>query len=297
MAVVDIDKDGLDDIVRLDNGTTFRIEFQQVGGSFSSYVFPGTFSSRTWGVTVADVDQNGMRDIAVGGTGSSTEIWFADGPFNPVSFSSFALSDVSFLQGANFVDINNDGQVDFFACDDVDISKPYLGTGGQSMTYDLSLLPAYSTVPSDNSGNYASIWTDYDDDGDGDMYLSKCRLGVGDPGDGRRRNQLFRNEGNGSFTDVAEAAGLLPLAQSWSADFADIDNDGDMDFFVVNHDKSGALYRNDGNNVFTDVTAATGMAGSLPISSNGIQCNFEDFNNDGWIDLLLRNAVQITYGF
>jgi hypothetical protein len=293
MAVVDMNKDGLDDIVRLDNGTTFRIEFQLPGGNFSSYIHSESFSNRTWGITVADVDLNGMRDIAVGGTGSSTEIWFSDDPGNPNGYHSFALPDVRFLQGANFADINNDGLVDFFACDDVDISKPYRASGGRSMTYDLNLLPAYSTVPSDNSGNYASIWTDYDDDGDVDMYLSKCRLGVGDSGDGRRRNQLWKNNGNGSFSDVAEAVGLLPLAQSWSADFADIDNDGDMDFFVVNHDISGALYRNDGNNVYTNITAETGMASSLPISSNGIQCNFEDFNNDGWIDLLLTHRQNI----
>lgn len=293
MAVVDMNKDGLDDIVRLDNGTTFRIDFQESGGGFSTYISPATFSSRTWGVTVADVDQNGIRDIAVGGTGNSTGIWFASQPFNPLSFTNFALPEVIFLQGANFTDIDNNGLVDFFACDDVDISKPYRATGGQSMTYDLDLMPAFSTVPSDNSGNYASLWTDYDDDGDLDMYLSKCRGGVTNPGDGRRRNQLFRNEGDGTFTDVAETVGLLPLAQTWSADFADIDNDGDMDCFVVNHDKSGVLYRNDGNNTFTDVTISTDMASSLPVTSNGIQCNFEDFNNDGWIDLLLTHNSGI----
>ncbi|WP_026232388.1 FG-GAP-like repeat-containing protein [Neolewinella persica] len=293
MAVVDVNKDGLDDIIRIGDGRNIRIEFQHVGGSFSAYLFPTALSTRTWGITVADVDGNGVRDIAVGGTNNSTEIWFAEDPLNPLGFSSTPLPEVFFLQGANFIDINNDGLVEFFACDDVDISKPYRYSGGQSMTYDLNLLSAYSTVPSDNSGNYASVWTDYDDDGDLDMYLSKCKLGVGDPTDGRRLNQLFRNNGDGSFTDVAEAAGLLPLAQSWSADFADIDNDGDMDCFVVNHDKSGALYRNDGNNVFTDVTVATGIAASLPVTSSGIQCNFEDFNNDGWIDLLLTHGQGI----
>jgi hypothetical protein len=293
MAVVDVNKDGLDDIIRLDDGKNIRIEFQNVGGGFSAYIFPTALSSRTWGITVADVDGNGMRDFAVGGTGSSTEIWFAEDLFNPLGFSSSALPDVRFLQGANFTDINNDGLVDFFACDDVDISKPYRNAGGTTMTYDLNLIPAYSTVPSDNSGNYASIWTDYDDDGDMDMYLSKCRLGASNPIDGRRLNQLFQNDGNGNFSDVAEAAGLLPLAQSWSADFADIDNDGDMDCFIVNHDKSGGLYRNDGNNVYTDVTASTGMGASLPISPNGIQCNFEDFNNDGWVDLLLTHKEGI----
>jgi hypothetical protein len=293
MAVVDVNKDGLDDIIRLDDGKNIRIEFQGAGGAFSFYALPTSLSNQTWGITVADVDANGMRDFAVGGTSASTEIWFADDPLGAIGFSSFSLSDVSFLQGANFTDINNDGAVDYFACDDVDISKPYRGNGNKTMTYDLNLMPAYSTVPSDNSGNYASIWTDYDDDGDLDMYLSKCRQGVSDSNDGRRLNQLYQNDGSGNFSDVAAAAGLLPFAQSWSTDFADIDNDGDMDCFIVNHDKSGGLYRNDGNNVFTDITASTGMGASLPVTSNGIQCTFDDFNNDGWIDLFLTRRHGI----
>ncbi|MFK8164814.1 MAG: FG-GAP-like repeat-containing protein [Lewinella sp.] len=293
MAVVDVNKDGLDDVVHIEQGRFLCIEFQEEGGRFSLFVPQENLPGATWGVTVADVDLDGMRDIALGGIGFTTEVWFLGELNTPNFITRHALPEVNFLQGANFVDINNDGLVDYFACDDVEISKPYFGNGNKTMSHAPFLMPAFSTLPSDNSGNYASIWTDYDDDGDLDMYLSKCKQGANNPLDGRRLNQLFENDGNGNFVNVAEAVGLLPFAQTWSADFADIDNDGDMDCFVVNHDKSGILYRNNGNNIFTDVTAETGMAASLPVSPNGIQCNFEDFNNDGWIDLLLTHRDGI----
>ncbi|MEZ5022758.1 MAG: VCBS repeat-containing protein [Chitinophagales bacterium] len=86
----------------------------------------------------------------------------------------------------------------------------------------------------------------YDSDGDIDMYLSKCRLGVDDTLDGRRVNQLWENDGNNNYTDVAVAKGIVPYGQSWSTDFADIDNDGDWDAFVINHDKISTFYENIG---------------------------------------------------
>ncbi len=289
MAIVDMNLDGREDIVRLENGIYPRIEFQQPDGSFATYFFPSPLTNRAWAMVIADVDQNGARDIVMGGTSNSTRIFFAAAPFMPTGFTEAPLPEIIFLQGANFADINNDGLLDFFGCDDVDISKPYRFSPPLAMQFDGNLIAAVSSVPSDNSGNYASLWTDYDDDGDLDMYLSKCRQGVSNPNDGRRINQLFQNNGDGTFTDVAATAGLIPFAQSWSADFADIDNDGDLDCFIVNHDLTNRLYRNEGDNTYTDITETFLVSGPGPPS--GIQCNFDDFNNDGWVDLLLTNYL------
>src|ERR1051325_10506586 len=73
-------------------------------------------------------------------------------------------------------------------------------------------------------GNYASIWTDYDNDGDSDLFISKCS---GPP------CELHRNNGNGTFTDVAYVSGLnFTTVSSWSSAIFDYDNDGDMDILV-----------------------------------------------------------------
>ncbi|MEM6770955.1 MAG: FG-GAP-like repeat-containing protein, partial [Bacteroidota bacterium] len=201
------------------------------------------------------------------------------------------IPDTEFQQGANFVDIDVDGDLDHFACDDIALSVPSRNDGTGNFTEDYSLINPVSTVPSDNSGNYASIWTDFDDDGDVDLYLSKCRQGVTDPDDGRRLNQLFRNDGNGNFVDIAEAVGLLPRAQTWSTDFADVDNDGDLDAFILNHEAPSLMMINDGQGLFHDSSTVWGIPAEH--FALGIQCNFEDFDNDGWIDLL----VTFTGGF
>lgn len=293
MAVVDMDGDGLDDIVRFNGSDTLRIEFQQFDGTFSSWTYPAGSLGGIWSLAVADVDGDGLRDIGLGGY-NNTQMLKASNEGGTYGFSqSYATPNITLLQGSNFAPITGGATVEYFACDDNVLSKAFHINNDGSLTYDSTLINPVSTVPSDNSGNYASVWTDYDNDGDLDMYFSKCRLGVSEEMDGRRLNQMWQNDGNGNFTDVAEAIGLLPMAQSWAADFADIDNDGDLDCFIVNHDKSSGLYKNNGDGTFTDVTVAMGIDQSLAIGPFGIQCNFEDFDNDGYVDLLLTHRDNV----
>src|SRR5690606_9026549 len=124
-----------------------------------------------------------------------------------------------------------------------------------------------------------------------DLYIAKCRLGINDPFDGRRLNLLFQNQGDGTYVDVAEAANIRPLAQSWSIDFGDIDNDGDLDAFLITHSQQSDLYENLGPGpelgTFADITPDSGMGLSLNGLGQGIQAHFEDFDNDTFVDLLV----------
>jgi PKD repeat protein len=286
IGVADMNGDGRDDIIRLDNASNLEIEYQPMFGAWTSLVFGNTGPSNEWSMCVADADNNGFNDIILGGANNGLKFLTANGTGTNYSSSNLSAPNI-FLQGSNFADMNNDGEIDFFGCHDNGISSAYSGDGAGNFTYDLGLINAASTVPSDNSGNYGSVWTDYDNDGDLDMYLSKCRLGVTDPFDGRRINLLFQNDGSNNFTDVAAAAGMIPYGQSWATDFADVDNDGDLDAFVINHDIPNMFYINNGDGTFTDVTATTGIVADLAAVPSGIQCKFEDFDNDGYVDLLL----------
>lgn len=285
MGVADMNGDGLDDIIRLDGTSTLRFDYQpSTGNTFTGFTY-GQLQGTQWGMCIADADENGFNDFFTGGGYNGLKLLKADN-----SGSSYSLSTISilpiFLQGANFADIDNDGDLDIFACNDVGLSHVYRNDGPGSMIYDENLINTASTVPSDNSGNYGSVWTDYDSDGDLDLYISKCRQDVTNPNDGRRLNLLFQNDGQGNFVDVAEEAGLLPHGQSWATDFADIDNDGDLDCFVINHDIDCNLYINNGLNYFTDIMANSGMASALSTAGDGIQCKFVDFDNDTYVDLL-----------
>ncbi len=295
IGISDMNADGLDDIVRLSNANSLEIEYQNASGTFTRYVH-GSIGGSSWAICIADVDDNGYNDIFTGGAYNDLKLITANNDGS--SYTSNTLGGPSiFVQNLNFADIDNNGMIDIFACHDDGISSPYKNTNNGTLTYDLSLINSESTIPSDNSGNYGSIWTDYDNDGDQDLYISKCRLGVSDNMDGRRVNLLFQNDGNGNYTDVAQAAGLLPLAQSWAANFEDIDNDGDLDCFIINHDITSTLHENNGNGTFTDITSISGIATELSNLGLGIQVMMEDFDNDTYIDLFITTRSSDHYLF
>jgi len=284
IGVTDMNNDGLDDIIRLHNAQNLEIEYQTASGAFIRNEIT-SLNQLAWALCLADTDNNGFNDILAGGFYDKLKL------LNSIDGDIFELNQLDgddiFVQNASFADINNDGGIDLFVCNDDGISSPYKNDNDGVLAYDLSLINTASTVPSNNSGNYGSIWSDYDNDGDLDLYISKCKMGVDDPMDGRRLNLLFQNDGNGNFTDVAEASGLLPLGQSWATSFEDIDNDGDFDAMIINHDIPSVIYENNGDGTFTDITASTTIANKLGSFGYGIQVIMEDFNNDTFVDLFL----------
>lgn len=284
MGIADMNADQKDDIIRFDQGRIMSIEYQgNPDAAFATHTHGAVHGSSEWSMCVADADENGYNDVLVGGFGH-VNLLMANN--SGTSYTMSALNNANiFLQGSNFVDINNDGALDIFACHDNGLSRAYENNGSGGFSFNNGLITATSSPASDDSGNYASIWTDYDNDGDLDMYLSKCRQGASSFTDLRRINMLWENDGNNNFTEVAEQAGLKIGAQTWATDFADIDNDGDMDCFVLNHDSPSQLLENMGDGTFVDITSNSGMSAHLNFS--GIQAIFRDFDNDGLVDLLV----------
>ncbi|MBK6784499.1 MAG: VCBS repeat-containing protein [Saprospiraceae bacterium] len=120
------------------------------------------------------------------------------------------------------------------------------------MQIDFSLINT-SELP----GNYSSVWTDYNNDGKADLYVSKC-LPNTLPGHPARTN-LYKNLGSNQFQEVGAQAHVDDNAQSWTSVFEDFDHDGDMDFLVINHDDNNRFYRNNGDGTFTDIIEFTGI--------------------------------------
>lgn len=121
----------------------------------------------------------------------------------------------------------------------------------------------------------SAAWFDYDDDGWPDLFVSPpCGL--------------LRNNRDGTFTDVTEAAGIARSYECQSAAISDIDNDGDLDLFSTrgfSQPEANVLYRNDGDGTFTDVTASSGISGSQLTRA----ATFGDYDNDGDEDLYVVN--------
>lgn len=124
-------------------------------------------------------------------------------------------------------------------------------------------------------------WFDYDGDGDEDLYLAG---GWGD-------NILYRNEGNGTFTDVTQASGLV-LPDSTTAQgvvTGDIDNDGYREVYISTMwNAHNFLFRNNGDGTFTDITTSSGLIQDTVWTSSSA---FADVNRDGYIDLYTGNYV------
>jgi hypothetical protein len=291
IGVADMNNDGLDDIVRLSESRVLNLEFQQAGNQkFENLVVEQVSNQSQWSLVVGDVNNDGFNDLICGGRYDGVKLLTSLDEASDFEMS-FLPEDDLFMQASNMVDINNDGYIDYFACHDDAESRIWRNDSTGHFVpaddwIDMSTVPA-----SDNSGNYGSIWTDFDHDGDIDLYIAKCRQGVNNPSDPRRINALYVNDGNGNFTEQAEAANLKIGAQSWTADFQDIDNDGDYDCFVTNHDAPSMLLENDGSGVFTDITEGSGISiGGLPI-----QGVMRDFDNDGFVDIIVAGSAHFLY--
>ncbi len=283
---VDMNGDHLDDYVRVSSGGV-GIDFQNPDGTFTSQFFSMSIASPpTWSIAAGDMDGDGFTDLVLGNGNRVSFLWADSTDGTNISGFTYDNSDSTYIfsQRSNVVDIDNDGDLDAFVCHDVDESHPYRNDGSRNLIMDQSLI-----VTLDRPGNYASLWVDYDNDGDIDMFLTKCRGGASS-GDPDRDNAMYTNNGDGTFTENGLDIGMRDNAQSWSTVFQDFDNDGDFDAFIVNHTDQNRFMQNDGNGNFVDIIGSTGInANDLGAWEN----QAADFNNDGFVDIFSELAREL----
>ncbi|MCB0762579.1 MAG: VCBS repeat-containing protein [Flavobacteriales bacterium] len=286
LGVVDMNQDGYDDIIILHTSNQLNIVYQDAMGDFSGTNYGYVSNNSQWGMAVADIDNDGHNDVFCGGAYDGVHFWNIDGPGN---YYDVDLAEGSiFMQGCSLGDINNDGWLDAFACHDDGESHIWSNDGAGALVPANDWIDMASNPPSDNSGNYGSVFTDFDHDGDLDLFIAKCRQFVSDPYDPRRINTLWVNDGENNYTDQALERGLVLYEQSWTSDFADIDNDGDFDCLITNHSTTLKLMENNGMGYFTDITAGSG----LEINEFFLQAKFADFDNDGFVDLIYAGGGE-----
>ena len=139
------------------------------------------------------------------------------------------------------------------------------------------------------------IWFDYNNDGLPDLYVANGRpledsmhpYPLKEKSATPPHNHLYRNDGNGHFTDVTDKAGLNPDMYSIAVTAADYDNDGFVDLLVTAYGKA-ILYHNDGNGHFTDVTAKAG----IKVDGWSISSTWLDYDKDGCTDLFVGRYVK-----
>ncbi|MFK7832251.1 MAG: FG-GAP-like repeat-containing protein [Winogradskyella sp.] len=308
IALVDLNGDFLDDVVSV-SASNINVHYQVASGGFNmaNIATPNADFSPNWSLAAGDFDRNGYNDLVYGGGSGVT---FMQANDTGTGYTEISGPDYVFSQRSNFVDINNDGHLDAFVCHDVQANVYYINDGSGNLNFFQGQSPG--VVPNGlgltpGGGNYGTVWIDYDNDRDMDLFIAKCRGGSTTIS----TNELWRNDGNGVFVNVADSNGwyntnypgvghdnssnLGDNVQTWSSAWADFDNDGDMDVYVgassgTNGDSK--LMRNNGDGTFTDVTAGSGVLAA----QMGIENAPADFDNDGYIDVLTNGDILFNNG-
>jgi len=276
VAFYDYDNDGWLDIF-LVNGS--RLEGFPAGSEPTSHLFrnnrDGTFTDVTvkagvahsgWGqgVCVGDYDNDGWEDLFVTYYGKNVLYHNnGDGTFTDVSQKAgVAGKGTRWNTGCAFVDYDRDGRLDLFVANYIDM--------------DIATAP----VPESGPCLYKSVM-----------------VACGPPGLQGGKNILYHNNGDGTFTDVSEAAGIFRSNGTYGLGIltADFDNDGWLDIYVANDSTASALYRNKGNGTFEDVAVEAGCALSpdgKPQAGMGVSA--ADYDLDGNLDLVKTNFAGDT---
>ena len=214
------------------------------------------------------------------------------GPMIPVRYVREPVgSDATTLPGANnpeeagggacMVDLFGDGKTDLISLGDgAHAIHAYRNVGGRFEQV------AVNQLGLDVSGDaIACTVGDFDNDGLPDIAVSL-----------HDRVVLFRNLGHGKFSDVTKAVGITPQNEPAGLTFVDYDHDGDLDLFVTGKPLAGAgapsvLWRNNGNQTFTDVTGPTGLGGRGATRN----ATLSDINNDRAVDLVVTGSEPPTF--
>jgi enediyne biosynthesis protein E4 len=276
VAFYDYDNDGWLDIF-LVNGT--RLEGFPADSEPTSHLFrnnrDGTFTDVTakagvahsgWGqaVCVGDYDNDGWDDLFVTYFGKNVLYHNnGDGTFTDVSQKAGVAGKVTrWNTGCAFLDYDRDGRLDLFVANYIDL--------------DLATAP----VPESGPCLYKSVM-----------------VACGPPGLVGGKNILYHNNGDGTFTDVSEASGILRANGTYGLGVltADLDNDGWPDIYVANDSTASALYQNKKNGKFQDIAVEAGCALSpdgKPQAGMGVSA--ADYDLDGNLDIVKTNFAGDT---
>jgi hypothetical protein len=292
----DFDNDGLLDIVvtTLDPTQHMALYRNRGDGTFEDRAKEAGLTGQLGGLycVQADFDNDGHMDIFI-----CRGAWVhlpmrpsllrnnGDGTFTDVTEKSGLLEAVN-SNSACWADYDNDGHVDLFVCCERQPNRLYRNKGDGTFEE----VAAQAGMQGNGTMCKGACWIDFDNDGYPDLFINNY-LGPA---------QLFRNNRDGTFTDVTRQMGIDGPQKGFSCWAFDFDNDGWLDLFATSYDRTledvvkglmgqphgsqpNKLFRNLQGKGFKDVTKEAGL--DVVLSAMG--SNFGDLDNDGWLDMYL----------
>ena len=274
------------------------------------------------GVAIGDYDNDGLPDVYLVGSDVGNRLYRNKGNFEFEDLTEFANVDGSFAgknlwgSGATFADVENDGDLDLYVCNMAGPNLLYINQGDGTFE-EQSYLRGCNYTGASKSANFC----DFDRDGDLDIYLVTYQDKQPDASidpvemvDGKKRIRkeyrdqymlvgdgvvksgeadiLYRNNGDGTFEEITEEAGLVDYGTSLAAVWLDYDNDGWFDIYVSNDFHSpDRLFRNNGDGTFSDILPQ--VAKHTPWFSMGNDA--ADVNRDGLVDIFTSDMAGTSH--
>ncbi|MBK9316579.1 MAG: CRTAC1 family protein [Acidobacteria bacterium] len=325
-ALLDFDNDGRLDIYLVNSPTVASAGNPQSAcselwrnngdGTFVDVTEKAGVGYPGWGMGVAtgDYDNDGWQDLYVTCFGPNRLYRNnGDGTFTDIAVKA-GVADPRWSTGAAFGDYDNDGRVDLFVANYIDLKLEALPEFGRGKNCQFQGMPVQcgpqglrgvgdSLFHNNGDGTFNDVsrqagvddkellfglgvvWCDFNEDGRIDLYVAN------DTG----ANYLYQNNGDGTFLEIGLMSGAALSEDgkgqaSMGVAIGDYDHRGRSSIFVTNFsDEYNALYRHEKGFTFTDVSYAT-QTGRASLPYVGWGCGFFDYDNDGWLDLLVVNG-------
>jgi enediyne biosynthesis protein E4 len=236
-----------------------RLYHQKADGTFEDVTEKAGLagSGYSTGVAVGDYDNDGNDDLFVAGYGHSTLYHNnGDGTFTDVTASA-GVAGSGWMTSAAWVDYDNDGRLDLVVA--------------RYMVWD-----------------FDDIYCGHREEG----LRSYCHPDLFKPAS----VLLYHNDGNGKFSEVSHKAGIDKPGKGLGLAIADYDHDGWMDILLANDSIPEYLFHNKGNGTFEEVALPSGLAlDGAGATFAGMGVDFEDYNNDGWPDVVITDLANQKY--
>lgn len=287
-AIEDINNDGLMDIlsvsgvghpimIYLNEGTSFTLDAGLNCGI--------TSAEQTSQIAFADYDNDGFRDVFIGNWGSENLLFRANGDGTFSDVTSFMGVDGGSAQtsAACWLDYDNDGWLDLY------VTNYDLAAGGRpdyrNVLYHNNegvnfsdVTTAAGVADSADRAPLAVIAFDFDNDLDNDIFIANDRF---------QRQTLFRNNGNGTFSDAGDETGIHPRMYGMGSAIADLNHDGWWDLYVTNDPVGNLLFESNGDGTWDEVATERGVT----VNYGCWGTNFFDYDMDGDDDLYVANMA------
>jgi hypothetical protein len=282
----DFDGDGWDDLTYAQENGQDIIFYKNNNGTFTKMNYNISDTNDSKQIIWVDYDNDGDKDVFIANFNALNRLFNNNGNFVFTEVTSAAgFPNVNkYTYGASWGDYNKDGFLDVFLCSkDPSKTTPneLYKNNGDGTFINISASAGISNI---GHQTFCAAFFDYDNDGDQDIYLANDRS--------INTNILYRNNDDGTFTDVSAASGTNVGLNAMSTTIGDYNQDGWMDIYVTNTSEGNALLYNNGDGTFTDVAIATGTI----FNSIGWGAIFYDIENDTDIDLYVSGMLDGSNG-